>query len=369
MKHQTLGKLLICMISLLLVCASCLSAFAETAADSEEFTIEKKTLVKYNGLGGEVTVPEGVEVLGEWAFEDARVTKVNLPETLKEIKNYCFYGCEGLSDITLPASLRKISEAQAFAYNRSLKEIKVAEGNRQFKSVDGVLFTANGQKLLYYPDGKSGAYEIPEGTRQLGYTAFGKPEMTSVTIPATLGKLSGTDFSLIPALKEIKISEKHRTYHMVGGAMYDRGRNLIAYACGDEKEELKPEDFEEKTGKIENWAFQGNQHLKKVEFPEGVKKIGWMCFTWADALEEVIVPASVKTIEQYAFAHCPNLKKVTILNPWVTMPRDQRNQDPLKENIFRYSNEDAVLCGPANSNVQKYAESHGLKFEALEPAK
>ena len=106
-----------------------------------------------------------------------------------------------------------------------------------------------------------------------------------------------------------------------------------------------------------------------LEFPEGIKKIGWMCFTWADALEEVIVPASVKTIEQYAFAHCPNLKKVTILNPWVTMPRDQRNQDPLKENIFRYSNADAVLCGPANSNVQKYAESHGLKFEALEPAK
>ena len=369
MKHQTLGKLLICMISLLLVCASCLSAFAENATDSEEFTIEKKTLVKYNGLGGEVTVPEGVEVLGAYAFERARVTKVNLPETLKEIKDHCFFGCEGLSEITLPASLRKLSDAQVFGGNRSLKEIKVAEGNRQYKSVDGVVFTANGQKMLYYPDGKSGAYEIPEGTRQLGYTVFGKPDMPSVTIPATLGKLDGGDFSLIPALKEIKISEKHRTYHMAGSAMYDRGRNLIAYVCGDEKEELKPEDFEEKTASIGSWAFQGNQYLKKVEFPEGVRKVGWMCFSFAESLEEVIIPASVKSIEQYAFVYCPNLKKVTILNPWVTMPRDQRGQDPLKENIFRRSNEDAVLCGPAGSNVQKYAEAHGLKFEALEPAK
>ena len=175
---------------------------AGDAVQEGDFTIEGTTLVKYNGPGGEVTVPEGIEKLGKEAFAWTSVTKVNLPETLKEIDSYCFSQCRELSGITLPASLtnlehdeKGINNAQVFAYNPLLKEIKVAEGNMNYKSVDGVLFTADGKQLLYFPDGKSGDYAIPEGTEIIGYTAFCKPNVASISIPASLRHVTGSDFS------------------------------------------------------------------------------------------------------------------------------------------------------------------------------
>ena len=167
------------LLALVLLFSVCLTACAEEA--ESEFTIEGTTLVSYNGPGGEVTVPEGIEKIGTWAFKNSRVTKVNLPETLKELDSFCFFSCSLLTDITLPASLQYLEydpdgmvKSQVFAFNSSLREIKVAEGNPWYQSVDGVLFTADGKTLLYYPSGKDQYedYTIPEGTERLGYSPF-----------------------------------------------------------------------------------------------------------------------------------------------------------------------------------------------------
>ena len=89
-------KLLAVLLALLILGVG--AAFGETT--NKNFKIEGNTLVKYNGPGGEVTVPEGITVLGEWAFEDSGVTKVNLPESLEEIKSYCFFSCDELKEVT-----------------------------------------------------------------------------------------------------------------------------------------------------------------------------------------------------------------------------------------------------------------------------
>ena len=93
-----------------------------------------------------------------------------------------------------------------------------------------------------------------------------------------------------------------------------------------------------------------------------------MSFTWSENLEEVIIPASVTSIDQYIFSFSHNLKKVTVLNKNVRFAADRGDQDPLEHHIFRYC-ENAVLCGYAGSTAEKYAETHGLKFEVLEEEK
>ena len=105
-----------------------------------------------------------------------------------------------------------------------------------------------------------------------------------------------------------------------------------------------------------------------MEFPEGLKKIGWMSFSGSESLEEVIIPDSVTSIDQYVFTFSPNLKKVTVLNKNVRFAADRRGQDPLEHHIFRRCG-NAVLCGYAGSTAEKYAETHGLKFEVLEEEK
>ena len=141
MKRPTSCRLLALMISLLLICGL---GFTTPALGDSDLQIEGTTLVKYTGLGGEVTVPNGIQKLAPSAFENSMVTKVNLPETLTEIGHHCFFSCGLLTDITIPASVKGLENAtQAFGYNSSLKAFRVAPGGH-YVVKDGVLFTADG---------------------------------------------------------------------------------------------------------------------------------------------------------------------------------------------------------------------------------
>ena len=340
--------------------------------NEDDFVIQGRTLVKYNGMGGEVTVPDGVEVLAQWAFESARVTKVNLPETLKEIECYCFYGCRELEDITLPASLEKLGNMQAFAYNHSLKAINVAEGNPYFVSVDGVLFNKDKTKLLYYPAGRNqgGEYAIPEGVTELGGSAIQDTGLTAIELPSTFVKMyCGNDFSDNRELTEIRVAKGNPVFHSVDGLLFDNSGTLICYPSGLTKETLGVNDFPAEMKAIGPYAFQFAQHLKNIEIPEGIKTIEWMCFTFSPSLQSVTVPASVNFIAGYAFAHCDNLEKVTILNPdAVIITDDERFSDDYRAtmdfNIIGYS-PNAVLYGYENSTAQIYAAQLKDAFESL----
>ena len=351
-------KLLAVLLALLILGVG--AAFGETT--NKNFKIEGNTLVKYNGPGGEVTVPEGITVLGEWAFEDSGVTKVNLPESLEEIKSYCFFSCDELKEVTIPAGTKKISEAQVFAYCHNLPAINVEEGNTEYVSVDGVLFTADRKTLMYYPDGKkTEIYFIPEGTEQLGRSLFNKPvNLRAVVIPATLRGLENKNhFSCNPKLESIIVSYDCKKYRTFNGALYDNnGNELIAYPSGKTVESVGKDDFLPGVKRIGPWAFQGNEYLKNVELPEGATSVGWMCFTFDTSLESVTVPASVKTINGYAFADCKSLKRVIILNPNVHFEDAEGSVVDDSPNV--------VLCGYEDSTTQVYAEKWGLKFEKLE---
>ena len=57
----------------------------------------------------QVTIPEGVRLVGAEAFKDCvALETVNLPHDLKIINKDCFNGCVSLSQIHLPYSLKKI---------------------------------------------------------------------------------------------------------------------------------------------------------------------------------------------------------------------------------------------------------------------
>ena len=371
MERKTWRKLLTLMISILLVCGICFTAYADNTANNE-FVIEGRTLVKYNGMGGEVTVPEGVEVLGEWAFNRANVTKVNLPETLKEIECYCFFECRELEDITLPASLSKIGKMQSFAYNTSLKAINVAESNPYFVSVDGVLFSKNKTKLLYYPAGRDvgGEYAIPEGTKELGGSAIEDTGLTAIESPSTLVRLyNGNDLSDNHALKESRVAKENPAFHAVDGMLFDNAGTLLCYPAGREKETLEAGDFPAEMKAIAPYAFQFAQHLKTVEIPDGIKSIEWMCFTFSPSLESVTLPASVNYIAGYAFANCDNLSRVTILNPdaYIVLDDERFDDDYRAKMNFNIVDDSpgAVLYGYENSTTQEYAKQRRDVFVSL----
>jgi len=366
MERKTWRKLLTLMISILLVCGICFAAYAEDTTDSD-FIIKGKTLVKYTGMGGEVTVPDGIEVLGNEAFQSSNVTKVNLPETVKEIHSHCFFCCSSLKEITLPASLEGLEDkVQAFGCNYALEAFSVAEGGH-YITVDGVLFTADGKTLVYYPDGKRDAeYSIPEGTERLAETSFDVPGLEILNIPSTMKSVGGdyVAFTGLRNLREINVSPDNKTFRSVDGVLYTSD-TLLCYPNDKAGKELKAGDFPAGLKRIAHNSFWGNHYLEKIELPEGLEYLGGKVFLGARELKIVVIPASIKTISWFTFADCMKLERVTILNPDI-QPEDVNHKDPKTYNIFWDANKRAVLCGYAGGKLQAYAEKCGLHFEALE---
>ena len=379
MERQSGMKLFTFIFSMLLVCALCFAVFAESA--DSDFEIDGTTLVKYKGFKDVVTVPDGITEIGESAFCGSTATKIILPETLEEIRSYAFGNCYNLKEITLPASLTNLEyeydeqysdpiiQACVFGNNEKLEAINVADGNANYTSIDGVLFTADGKKLLYYPAGKNRykSYAIPEGTKEIGYSAFSGVSLSSIELPSTLTTLhdEGGDFSSIKGLKEVTVNSDKSRFYSVDGVLYQHNGTLVLYPASKEGEVLKKEDFPRGLTNIGAFAFQGNEYLKTIELPNTIRSVDWMAFMGAHSLESVTFPAATDFISGYAFSYCQNLKKVTLPGQNVYFPEDSWGEGTNGANVFSDANSSVVLCGTAGSNVQTFAEKWGIGFEAL----
>ena len=67
---------------------------------------EKGELVKYNGSGGDVVIPDGVRCIGEKVFDGCHtLTSVVIPEGVSYVKSFAFYGCSNLKKIVIPNSV------------------------------------------------------------------------------------------------------------------------------------------------------------------------------------------------------------------------------------------------------------------------
>ena len=99
-----------------------------------DFLIDGSTLVRYVGQSEYVRIPDGIINIGAESFHNARVVSVEIPDSVTEIREGAFSGCErlerirlstrllvirknafqscvSLSDISLPASLQEIDRA------------------------------------------------------------------------------------------------------------------------------------------------------------------------------------------------------------------------------------------------------------------
>ena len=169
-------------------------------------------------ITGSIVISEGVEEIGDMAFAGAGIkqhfTSLELPDTLKRIGCYAFQNCVDIAELALPEGLEIISDG-AFDHmsgisnstlvipstvttiggdynveqntlygghvfydmgqNSTFTAFEVADGNQYFKTVDGILYSADMTRMLAYPRGKRDTvFEIPEGVTQLDEMAFSR---------------------------------------------------------------------------------------------------------------------------------------------------------------------------------------------------
>ena len=83
--------------------------------DNRFLALRKRELNEYE-------VKEGVAIIGDRAFYDAKLRTVTLPNSLRAIGQSAFAGCKNLADVALPEGLEVIKDT-AFRDCESLAEL------------------------------------------------------------------------------------------------------------------------------------------------------------------------------------------------------------------------------------------------------
>lgn len=96
-------------------------------------------------------------------------TSYVMPEGVERIPGYSIHG-SNLQNLTLPASLSYI-DWYGFYHSSGLLNINVAEGNKYYKSIDGVVYTADGTTLIAFPIARP-SYCIPIGVKVIEAYVF-----------------------------------------------------------------------------------------------------------------------------------------------------------------------------------------------------
>ena len=81
---------------------------------SDEFVIINHHLLKYNGLGGAVIIPDGIVSISDAFTSDDRITAVTIPGSVHTIDEEAFMGCKGLTTVNL---LDGITTVSRYAFN------------------------------------------------------------------------------------------------------------------------------------------------------------------------------------------------------------------------------------------------------------
>lgn len=323
-------------------------------SDFALYTKDKKKLISYFGKAPIVTIPEGVEIIGNEAFvenedlkeikfpnslcsiEDAafkyclNLRSISLPDNVKTIGKECFYGCESLEVISSLGEIEIISK-EAF-YGCNIQKVILP---KSLKEIDDNAFNSNNN--LY-------GISLPENMRRIGnscfafcsinqvclndclleigdFCFFGCP-IESIALPSSIESIGNNPFIGTMAIECkdgcIYASENGLLYNKQSGdlishfsetevALYPPITHVNSFAFYNS--EVTDIFIGSNIVKVSAWAFFNARKLERViwrkskiiEVPQG-------CFGNCIKIDKINIPSFVKTVQKGAFFDCSSIK-------------------------------------------------------------
>lgn len=193
------------------------------------FQIVNSTLKKYEGSEEHVIIPEGIRIIDDYAFYGASAMKhITFPSTLEEIGNNAFYDCEALEEAAVPSPVYYLG--------------------------DGIFSRCKNLKSVSLPDRLS---ELPK------ITFFQCEALENVSLPHRLKRISRSCFEQCHTLKSIRLPE-----------------SLVF---------------------VDDNVFDDCTALESVNLPEGLKHIGDNAFFNCPSLNKLVLPSTLKEAGKGAF--------------------------------------------------------------------
>ena len=269
-------------------------------------------LVSWTPEGAAVT-PPSVTVIDREAFKGANeMTSFHVSKDVKAIGELAFLYCAKLAKITVDPENPYFTEVDGvvytkdktklvaypigdrrenyeilasatgivpgvFATNMYLKGVSIAKSNTAMKTVEGILYSKDGAKVLFHPVTGASEITLEEGIKTIGrYALAFNPVLEKLHLPQSLNAIEALALPYNGLLTSIE---------------WEEGIVPELESIGDS-------------------AFYYNFSLLQLPYIGTLKSVGKAAFLNCLLLEEVHIPASCTAIGKNAFSHCRALKNV-----------------------------------------------------------
>ncbi len=252
-----------------------------------------------NTIGKDHTVKLGTVSIAEYAFGWCYdLESISLPESLKYISDRAFYYCENLININMPDSIDYIGSS-AFSFCKSLEKVVIPNGITTVNI--GVFSCCERIKSI----------SIPESVTSIESGAFGScSSLESITIPDSITSIGDWVFYGCESLKSVYIEDLTAwcniimTHPTANPMQY----NADLYLNGQLVTDLVIPDDVTSIGYAAFWCCNS---IKSVTIPEGVTNIGYGAFEGCQNLESIYFPSTVINISNI-LRDCINLSSITV---------------------------------------------------------
>lgn len=208
-------------------------------------------------------IGDSVKKIGEYAFvNDKNLTDLTIGKSVETIEMDALYGI-GITRLVLPESLKNLNSYSLIALWQ-LEEIEMPD-NGTYKSIDGALYSDQGKTLVLYPCKREGEYTTPDGVEKIAGGAFSYTSLTKLVIGDSVTEMESDAVDFSDALESIT---------------FGKGIKEIPSGC----------------------CYADNA-LKEVIIPEGVESIGSTAFWCCRSLDNVTLPSTIKSVGKSFDSH------------------------------------------------------------------
>ena len=276
----------------------------------------------FNGVG------YGVSGIGTCTDTDIVIPSTYNGKAVNAIFNNAFYYCKNLTSITIPDGVTSIGD-NAFYLCESLTSITVNGNNKNYCSINGVLFNKAKTELICYPDGKTGMYTIPNSVKTIGSRAFNDcTKLTSIVIPDSVRSIGDSAFAYCGSLTSIQFNGTTAQWQAITfGSSWNYNTGNYTVTCTDGTISKDGVVTPNVPAYNEGLTFVLNEDgtytvtdigtctdtdvvIPSTYNGKSVTIIGVSAFYSCSSLTSIVIPNSVTSIGDWAFYYCDSLTSI-----------------------------------------------------------